>query len=207
MAGETPAQGRDLRFLTPGREISGKMGSGNQVADPERPRSRAGEGDMASPERTSPFMKTTYRFRVLPALAALALGCSETKNGGTVAPNTSNGKAPPAETASLALIADLNKAADILHVVGDEESAKEAEPRLKAVAQRLEKTMKRFQQFRPAPGEEARLKTKYWDALQKASRRLERAAEKVADVPEAQAVLEKSLAEFKKLSEEQEKKR
>jgi hypothetical protein len=148
-------------------------------------------------------MEKTCRLVILLALGGLVSGCSRKGSGPAVGEHTPDGKRSPAETASLALIEELNRAADILQTVVDEPSAKTAEPKLKAVARRLRKTMTEFTTFHPSKEEEARLRTRYWDSLNKASRRLRRAVDRVANNPEAREALKGSVAEFEKLSKKQ----
>ena len=145
-------------------------------------------------------MEKTCRLVILLALGGWVSGCSREGSGPTAGEHTADGKRSPAETASLALIEELNRAADILQTVVDEASANTAEPKLKAVAKRLRKTMTGFTTFHPSKEEEARLRTRYWDALKKASGRLRRAVDKVANNPEAREALKGSVAEFEKLS-------
>jgi hypothetical protein len=136
----------------------------------------------------------------------MASGCNGERGGGKLNEKSRGGKAPASEGAARDLIADLNKAADILSTVQDEKSAQEAEPRLQAAVRRLRKTMKRFETFAPSRGEEARLRTKYWDALKKASQRLANEIEKVAGNEETYEALKGSLAEFEKLQKQPDRK-
>ena len=162
---------------------------------------------MAYPWRTFLSIKRAFLFAMLFVLVLLASGCPGDRSGDKVNENSGEGKSTDAEAASLDLIADLNKAADILSTIEDKKSAQTAEPQLKAAVRHLRKTMERIKTIAPSPAEESRLRTKYLDSLHKASRRLVHESERIASNEETREALHGSLAEFKKLLKQQEKKR
>ena len=161
---------------------------------------------MVSQRRSMVLRVIIFCFGVPLVVGALASGCEGNRVGGNLDVNPKDGKGTPYEAATVDLIADLNEAADILSAVEDEQSAEKAEPKLKVVASRLRKTMKQFKAFSPSRAEESRLRTKYWESLNKAARRLRNEMTKVAGIPEAQFTLRGALDEFEKMQEQRQKK-
>ena len=88
-------------------------------------------------------------------------------------------------------IAALDETAQVMATVKDEESAKAAVPRLKALAERRRKIEEKMTAVKtPPPAEQAELQKKYAQPLSAATTRLMQEAMRVSNVPGGRAAID-----------------
>jgi hypothetical protein len=130
----------------------------------------------------------------------LVHGCGRPDNDIRPVPSPEDDRASPHEIVFRELIDELNEAADIVGGMDDEASARQARPKLTAVARRIGKTLQQIRDLKPPPKAlEERLLTQLQPSLQRAGQRLSEARERAEKVPGAAAILQEVAGQFEKV--------
>jgi hypothetical protein len=145
-------------------------------------------------------MKTTCGWECLLVVLVLAGGCSRPAGRRPVDPLAPDDPSWSHEAGFKELIAQFNRAADLLSKVKDAATARAADAPLQAVARRLRASWRRTSALgRPTPREEARLEAAYGKALEQAIRRWSKERERVSQIEGADEALKGSSREFENI--------
>jgi hypothetical protein len=132
----------------------------------------------------------------------LALGCARDDGEGRPVPAPEDGRASRHDRVFRELVDEVDEAAEVLHRVHDEPSAREQAPRLERVARRMERTLKRLHDLeQPSRARQERVITQHYRPLQQAFQRLVGESERVGKIPGAAAALQEAARRFQQIEQ------